>query len=180
MYADTNTRYSRAKRKAFSLIEAAIVLGIIGLVIGGIWVAVTSVNNKQALNDAKSGMAEILTTARMRYNVEEMLSLGGGAWVKEYGIVPARFYNTTCGSYGPDNFPCLPWGAHMEIDFGVGTGEPVIIVRMFGMSKAQCVNMVRWATSLNGYLGAATDGPWIDPDGGNCTENVKVSYQFRF
>lgn len=37
-------------RSGFSLIEAAIVLGVVGLVIGGIWVAATAVQQKMALN----------------------------------------------------------------------------------------------------------------------------------
>lgn len=36
-------RRRRAAQKGFNLIEAAIVLGIVGLVVGGIWVAATSV-----------------------------------------------------------------------------------------------------------------------------------------
>lgn len=34
-------------RLGFNLIEAAIVLGVVGLVIGGIWVAASAVRNNQ-------------------------------------------------------------------------------------------------------------------------------------
>ncbi len=37
-------------RKGFNLVEAAIVLGVIGLVIGGIWVAASAVTRNQNLN----------------------------------------------------------------------------------------------------------------------------------
>jgi len=51
-------RRRRAANKGFNLIEAAIVLGIVGLVVGGIWVAATSVyanlRSKQATDDLLS------------------------------------------------------------------------------------------------------------------------------
>ena len=41
----SHTPLPRQHRKAFSLIEAAIVLGVVGLVIGGIWTAAAVVND---------------------------------------------------------------------------------------------------------------------------------------
>lgn len=38
------------KKYAFSLIEAAIVLGVVGLVIGGIWVAAAAVQETMRVN----------------------------------------------------------------------------------------------------------------------------------
>ena len=38
------------KRRGFNLIEAAIVLGVVGLVIGGIWAAASAVNQKLAIS----------------------------------------------------------------------------------------------------------------------------------
>lgn len=46
MHLPLNLRYSRA----FSLIESAIVLAVVGLVIGGIWVAASAVNRERTLN----------------------------------------------------------------------------------------------------------------------------------
>jgi hypothetical protein len=42
-------RTARRKR-GFNLIEAAIVLGVVGLVIGGIWVAASSVSRTMGIN----------------------------------------------------------------------------------------------------------------------------------
>lgn len=42
-----------ARRRGFNLIEAAIVLGVIGLVIGGIWVAAAKVQQNMRVNDAE-------------------------------------------------------------------------------------------------------------------------------
>jgi Prokaryotic N-terminal methylation motif len=51
-------------RRGFSLIEAAIVLGIIGLVIGGIWIAATSVNKRLFVNDMVSMVSVAFETIR--------------------------------------------------------------------------------------------------------------------
>ncbi len=44
------------RRKGFNLVEAAIVLGVVGLVIGGIWVAANSINEKILIKDANTVM----------------------------------------------------------------------------------------------------------------------------
>lgn len=43
-------RWRNHTRKGFNLIEAAIVLGVVGFVIGGIWVAASSVNENWKIN----------------------------------------------------------------------------------------------------------------------------------
>lgn len=43
-------------RQGFSLIEAAIVLGVVGLVIGGIWVAAAAVQTKMMSNNIATGI----------------------------------------------------------------------------------------------------------------------------
>ena len=47
---------ARKKRRGFSLIEAAIVLGVVGLVIGGIWYAAASVQQSQRINETSDGI----------------------------------------------------------------------------------------------------------------------------
>lgn len=44
------------KKKGFNLIEAAIVLGVVGLVIGGIWVAASVVNENLKINKTVEGI----------------------------------------------------------------------------------------------------------------------------
>jgi type II secretory pathway pseudopilin PulG len=51
--ADTAPNHSR-RRRGFNLVEAAIVLGVVGLVIGGIWVTASALNSKRYVNEAAS------------------------------------------------------------------------------------------------------------------------------
>ena len=53
-------RHRAPSWRAFSLIEAAIVLGIIGLVIGGIWAATTAINSSRKTSNAVSGINSII------------------------------------------------------------------------------------------------------------------------
>lgn len=50
--------------KGFNLIEAAIVLGVVGLVIGGIWVAAAAVQQNLRETDASKGLIQIVQNTR--------------------------------------------------------------------------------------------------------------------
>lgn len=49
-------RHQPAKRRGFNLVEAAIVLGVVGLVIGGLWVAASSVMFNRKLSATQAGI----------------------------------------------------------------------------------------------------------------------------
>lgn len=56
----------KAKR-GFNLIEAAIVLGVVGLVIGGIWVAAAAVQQNLRNSDASKALIQIIQNTRNLY-----------------------------------------------------------------------------------------------------------------
>jgi type II secretory pathway pseudopilin PulG len=69
-YSIKNTAYksvSRRRQKGFSLVEAAIVLGIIGVVIGGIWVAAAAVQTNLREATASQGLLQIVQNVRGLY-----------------------------------------------------------------------------------------------------------------
>ena len=51
-------------RKGFNLIEAAIVLAVVGGVIGGIWVAAASISERLKVNKTTAGILQIVTGVR--------------------------------------------------------------------------------------------------------------------
>jgi len=57
----------RNRKRAFSLIEAAIVLGIVGLVIGGIWVAAARVNKSLKFSRTQQDILQIVEGVRGLY-----------------------------------------------------------------------------------------------------------------
>jgi hypothetical protein len=44
------------QRRGFNLIESAVVLGLVGLVVGGVWWAASAVSERQKINDLVSGV----------------------------------------------------------------------------------------------------------------------------
>lgn len=57
-----------SEEKGFSLIEAAIVLGVVGIVIGGIWYSAASVQQSQRINDTAAGILQIAQGARRLFS----------------------------------------------------------------------------------------------------------------
>lgn len=99
------------QRRAFSLIEAAIVLALVGLVIGGIWAAASAVNQSNRINRTLEQVGQV---------VEKLRS-------KVRGTVPdfetfALYDNASCPPlvicYGRDG-----WSAMMPADMISATGD---------------------------------------------------------
>ena len=111
-------------RSGFSLIEAAIVLGVIGLVIGGIWIGAQAINDRRNATDMKEFLGWF--TPRLDEMIKSNPTLTStsnglvdGLLVKQYPNAPGnaiaadtggymmyRIKNTvfdavTCGSYAP-------------------------------------------------------------------------------
>jgi len=63
------------KHKGFSLIEAAIVLALIGIVIGGIWSAASAVSESHRMSNTLEGTAELLANLRQNYEGQDLAQL---------------------------------------------------------------------------------------------------------
>jgi hypothetical protein len=67
---------ARKKRRGFNLIEAAIVLGVVGLVIGGIWVAAASVLDNWKLSETISGTLVLAQNTQRLISISDAVPLG--------------------------------------------------------------------------------------------------------
>ncbi len=110
----------QSAKRGFNLVEAAIVLGVIGLVIGGIWVAAASVQSNLRKTNAMTGLIQIATnTANLLKNhaypagpqidiTTQMISAGA---------LPGNFVDGTAGvnPFGGAVFVYIPNAASPQI-----------------------------------------------------------------
>jgi type II secretory pathway pseudopilin PulG len=85
--------HSHNSIRGFSLTESAITLGILAIVLGGIWVAVASVDHSQKVNDAYSNMAMLVSNIQRLYRgtgkIGNTANFTNDNMIKA-GAVPAR------------------------------------------------------------------------------------------
>ncbi len=92
----------RNRLRGFNLIEAAVVLGLVGLVVGGIWYASASVYRTKAIKDGIADMLIVHSNTRSLFKGFDMSTtnqrLDGGA-ARDAGIwrgtTAFRFHNST-------------------------------------------------------------------------------------
>lgn len=120
-------RLQAIRKRGFNLIEAAIVLGVVGLVIGGIWYAASSVMEKQkqnavldmmtlAVNKMKNALREVPLDYYTEGEDFNSLAVGIGALPKNLET-----------PYGPI------WAAY-DIE-----GKPGIAFKLFNLSSGACI-----------------------------------------
>ncbi len=92
-----------SKRRGFSLVESAIVLAVVGLVLGGIWVAAASIVKTNRINDTAAAILSIARGASALFptsNYPTTRNIGGSTdgfegnvtnVLKQAGILPASF-----------------------------------------------------------------------------------------
>ena len=73
-------------KRGFSLIEAAIVLGVVGLVIGGIWVAAATFYENMKVTETISGIISTAKNIQNSISITEADSIAYGAFLTQYAI----------------------------------------------------------------------------------------------
>lgn len=81
---------AKRSRRGFNLIEAAIVLGVVGLVIGGIWIAASSVRQRMAINDIEVGI-----TRGLDYYRQNPLIRPAASGIPEYAGISSMVAQNT-------------------------------------------------------------------------------------
>jgi hypothetical protein len=139
-------------KKAFSLIEAAVVLGIIGLVIGGIWVAAASVQAANKRDDAARAILQIVPIVRNLFKGFEITS--------DLDITAAVFRSHTIpGTYIDEGAGVVrnPWGGTITLALVISNGDPTQVgINMTDVPKAACIEITSRNTDprVNMDLGA--------------------------
>lgn len=110
-------RRRAAKNKGFNLIEAAIVLGIVGLVVGGIWVAATSVYANLRSKRATDELLGIAQSVRALYATATTTGPGPvdltGA-LAQANVFPGDVLTTTATLSNSSN-TANPWSGNISV-----------------------------------------------------------------
>src|SRR5580698_8781109 len=69
-------RSSRQRRRGFTLTEIAIVLGIVGLILGAIWVAAAAVYNNLRISHANTQILQTAQAIRTLYATQNTVTAG--------------------------------------------------------------------------------------------------------
>lgn len=144
--------------QAFSLIEAAIVLGVIGLVIGGIWVAASAVTSARRIDQAVTGLRLMVDQFGSLYKPMGFMSIPNGPGVfstSMLGQVPAGFVVRSDGSLVD------PWGNTMDAIRTYRQDDLLATVgfTFYNISKADCLQLINKLNSAtNIYTVTSSSG----------------------
>src|ERR1700744_4410532 len=96
-------RAHKARRRGFTLTEIAIVLGIVGLILGAIWVAAAAVYNNLRTSHANTEIIQVAQGVRTLMTTSNTVGAAGdltGAMISA-GLIPADSVTSPTTATGP-------------------------------------------------------------------------------
>jgi len=141
-------RRRRAANKGFNLIEAAIVLGIVGLVVGGIWVAAASVYDNLRSKTATDQLLSIAQAMRSLYATSATVDPANGtnltAIVAPANVLPSNTLTTTPDLTTSAN-TSNPWGGNLAV-FSAPSSNALVgggfVIQFTRVPAAACANFL--------------------------------------
>ena len=145
----TDSSSEQSKRHGFSLVESAIVLAVVGLVLGGIWIASAAMHENYKVNKTVDGLVFIIQNTQKIISVRDSEALG--------------FYGLTNTLIAAGAFP-KDWVQGNTVkdlfndDIGVVnyTGPARFDLYMNGVPRSACIKIVVKVTSLAADTGTST------------------------
>ena len=135
-------------KRAFSLIEAAIVLGVVGLVIGGIWVGAAAISERHQITRQSTAILQIVAGARQLFPAENYPSVDHTfTWTTpamvSAGLISSEFPLLDGCCYVPTVFgngSKLGAGLWRD-DSNLGVGGRGIDVTVTNLTLSQCIKL---------------------------------------
>lgn len=185
------TRQSR--ERGFNLIEAAIVLAVVGLVIGGIWVGAASVSRRLKISRLASDMFAIVeATHRLVTYANYPTSWGSDnitSFARNAGIIPSD-YSIDPNGYFPLGF--TPSGIMIVLELMCSFDCPSLQLTVYAgnnFDRSDCINLLQSVVRPENkklIVAAVETGynynyysPGDDPAGMDCPSNFNQIY-FRY
>lgn len=136
----------KAKRqRGFNLVEAAIVLGVVGLVIGGIWVAAAAVQSNLRKSDASKGLIQIVQNVRnLYYGQTPTVTANITTQLINANALPGNMINGTAG--------VNPWNGSVTVSIAGASFDQVDV--LFGsVPRDGCIELTSRNTNISTGVG---------------------------
>lgn len=166
----SHTKQNARSKNGFNLIEATIVLGVVGLVIGGIWVAAAAVSFKHNINSLTTAIAQTVSGIKEKggrtYWVQIAATSTGTETsltqaVYEMGIIPRGFLYT--GAYYME-----PYFGKLMFDVFLYTGADQRDINILletpdssPMGQSLCINLSR--SLIQAFYNTGPANPVMSP-----------------
>lgn len=121
-------------RRGFNLVEAAIVLGVVGLVIGGIWVAAAEIKARKNISDTMAAVLQTVQTVRKLYSGLPITSANITTSMITAGAIPADFVKTSTTTQNP-------WNGGLYVGLST-SGNGIISITLDGLPRAPCLELL--------------------------------------
>lgn len=119
--------------RGFSLIEAAIVLAVMGLVIGGIWVAAAAVQSNWREQTAQSQLLTLVSNVRNLYQGQRTFGTPSMTALITAGVIPAEAISSNDAAVNP-------WGGALTVI--AASSAQQFTVQSAGIPDSACVELL--------------------------------------
>lgn len=144
-----------APKRGFTLTEIAIVLGIIGLILGAIWVAAAAVYNNLRVSKANTAVLQIAQGVRSLYATSN--NIGGNPFAADLtpvmvnaGVIPSDLINGAgANSVWPGGITAVSANAATDTAF---------TVKMTNIPRAACISLLTTVGGTNRDQGLVAVG----------------------
>lgn len=143
-FGQENTKLSLCKRpkrwRGFTLTEVAIVLGVIGLILGGLWIAINNVRENRKVSLGVTEIATIVHNIRELYAERSGFTLPNdsevSATLMNSGVFPAEMINAAA-AHPISN----PWGGYTLLWINHGGVPNSFWISMYNLTKLGCADI---------------------------------------
>lgn len=144
----------QATRKGFNLIEAAIVLGVVGLIVGGIWSAASRFHERWKVNKFITDLSTIIRNTQDLISYQNSTAIGDNIWITKLLIDSKKFPNDWT-IFGTTNDPKIksPISNKPFLVKNYTNPTPFFAIH-FNASYSNCVEIITRITALAANSGS--------------------------
>ena len=143
------------RRRGFNLVEAAIVLGVIGLVIGGIWAAASSLSESRKVSLAATGTLKAVDNIRKMFPGPQMYPINITQAMTNSMVYAPLIYEGVDGFDLSGTTPKSPFGDRYAAALRAHFTDPTqnyIFVRFFSLRYSECIKVMSQIWAIGSYF----------------------------